>query len=63
VSQGSVALPDIPAGDTGAAAQGEALQYEVEIDFNGPLFLACFFGPVLAFQGLGLLAARAKRGG
>jgi hypothetical protein len=33
------------------------LQYEVEFDFNGPLFLACFFGPVLVFQGLGLLAS------
>jgi hypothetical protein len=33
-------------------------QYEVEFHFNGPLFLLCFFGPVLAFQGLGWLARR-----
>ena len=36
------------------------LRYEVEVHFNGPLFLACFFGPVLAFQGLGWLGARAR---
>lgn len=44
------------------AAAGEdpegVLRYEVEFKFNGPLFLACFFGPVLAFQGVGWLAAR-----
>ena len=33
-------------------------RYEVEFHFNGPLFLLCFFGPVLAFQGLGWLARR-----
>ena len=37
------------------------LQYTVELHFNGPLFLACFFGPVLLFQGIGWLAARAAR--
>ena len=43
-----------------AAPVEPGLRYEVEFDFNGPLFLACFFGPVLLFQGLGLLAARAR---
>lgn len=38
-----------------------ALQYEVEINFNGPLFLACFFAPVLVFHGIGWLVARIKR--
>ena len=38
------------------------LQTEMEIDFNGPLFLACFFGPVLVFHGIGLLSARLGRG-
>jgi len=46
--------------EPGEAKAGDQLQYEVEFDFNGPLFLACFFGPVLAFQGIGLLAARAR---
>ena len=40
---------------------GGQLQYEVEIDFNGPLFLACFFGPVLLFQGLGWLGRRGRQ--
>jgi hypothetical protein len=47
--------------EPGAAAGEQAdgtLQYEVEFHFNGPLFLAYFFGPVLAFQGIGWLAAR-----
>ena len=43
-----------------AGPEEPGLLYEVEFDFNGPLFLACFFGPVLAFQGLGLLASRAR---
>jgi len=49
------------AGNEPSEAQaGDQLRYEVEFGFNGPLFLACFFGPVLAFQGIGLLAARAR---
>ena len=44
--------------------QGDAvnsLQYDVQFHFNGPLFLACFFGPVLAAHGIGLLITRLKR--
>ena len=41
-----------------ATGPSEHLRYEVALDFNGPLFLACFFGPVLVFHGLGLLANR-----
>ncbi len=41
----------------------DVLQYQVEIRFNGPLFLACFFGPVLAFLGLGKLYERLKKDG
>lgn len=37
-----------PGGD---APQATAF-YEVLIDFNGPLFLLCFFGPVLIFLGI-----------
>jgi len=52
--------------DFNSTARGEdapqnGLQYTVEISFNGPLFLACFFGPVLVFQGIGWLAARGGR--
>jgi hypothetical protein len=35
-----------------------APQYIVELDFNGPLFLACFFIPIILFHGLGLLLNR-----
>jgi hypothetical protein len=35
-----------------------ALRYDVELKFNGPLFLACFFIPVLIFHGIGLLWRR-----
>jgi hypothetical protein len=41
----------------------DVLQYQVDIRFNGPLFLACFFGPVLAFLGLGKLYERLKKEG
>lgn len=44
--------------------QGDAinsLQYDVQFHFNGPLFLAYFFGPVLAAHGIGLLITRLKR--
>lgn len=37
------------------------LQYEVEIKFNGPFFLAVFFIPVLLFHGIGLLIARLRK--
>lgn len=40
------------------------LQYVVEFGFNGLLFLACFFVPVLAFHALGwLIALLRKRAG
>ena len=56
----SVSLENGPAADEPAliepdASQDAVLRYEVDIRFNGPLFLACFFGPVLVFQGIGLL--------
>ena len=31
------------------------LQTQVQIDFNGPLFLIYFFVPILIFHGIGLL--------
>jgi hypothetical protein len=38
-----------------------ALQYEVDFKFNGPLFLACFFVPILVFQGIGMLLGWLRR--
>jgi len=37
-----------------------SLQYKVRFHFDGPLFLACFFIPVLAFHGIGWLMSRAR---
>tara|TARA_R110002110_G_scaffold205066_5_gene416845 strand:+ start:22219 stop:22557 length:339 start_codon:yes stop_codon:yes gene_type:complete len=36
----------------------QQMQTVVELNFNGPLFLACFFIPIILFHGLGLLLAR-----
>ena len=63
----SVEEADAPPGDsTEADAEREspdaALRYGVEIGFNGPLFLAYFFTPVLIFQGVGMLWQRLRRG-
>ena len=38
------------------------LRYDVEFHFNGPLFLACFFGPILVFHGVRLLWERMRGG-
>tara|TARA_B110000503_G_scaffold5014_2_gene6650 strand:- start:2406 stop:2756 length:351 start_codon:yes stop_codon:yes gene_type:complete len=38
------------------------LETHVEIAFNGPLFLAYFFGPVLIFHAFGLLWTQLRRG-
>lgn len=42
-------------------APQEQLQYQVELKFNGPLFLLCFFGPPLAFHGLSRLSRTSKK--
>ena len=51
----------------GQEEEQAAPNYEVEIRFNGPLFLLCFFGPVLLFFGIGwggrYLQERADREG
>ncbi|MEP4146075.1 MAG: hypothetical protein ABJL54_02580 [Halioglobus sp.] len=36
------------------------LQTDVQIDFNGPLFLAYFFGPILIFHAVDRLLARLR---
>jgi len=63
----SVDEADAPPGDstgTGDSAQSPdaALRYDVQIGFNGPLFLACFFTPILVFLGIGMLWDRFRRG-
>lgn len=37
------------------------LRYDVQFHFNGPLFLAAFFTPILIFSGAGMLAERLKK--
>lgn len=37
------------------------LQTEVHIDFNGPLFLVYFFGPIIIIHATGMLLARLRR--
>ena len=37
-----------------------ALNYQVSFHFNGPLFIACFFIPILLFHGLGALWGRLR---
>lgn len=36
------------------------LQTDIKIDFNGPLFLAYFFGPILIFHAVDRLLARLR---
>jgi len=53
--------PGTPTGDLPATNVRRNLQTHVQIDFNGPLFLVYFFGPVLIFHAIGLLFARLRR--
>ena len=54
-------LESTGAGDT-AESPDAVLRYDVQIAFNGPLFLAYFFGPVVVFHGIGMLWQRYRRG-
>ena len=48
-----------PPADTAATSEPDAvLRYEVELKFNGRLFLVFFFGPILVFQAAGFLWSR-----
>jgi hypothetical protein len=56
-----------PARDSGEFFEAEEspdaeLRYEVDFAFNGPLFLAFFFAPMLVFQAAALLWQRLRRG-
>jgi hypothetical protein len=44
----------------GQDTESTKTRYEVAFRFNGPLFLLCFFGPVLAFHALALLLQRLR---
>ncbi len=56
-------VPENPSQAREFAAEDEPpLRYEVDVQFNGPLFLLCFFGPILLFQGLGWLTTRLRSG-
>ena len=44
--------------DTLETTAADELQYEVAFHFNGPLFLLCFFAPILLFHGIGHLWSR-----
>lgn len=51
----------VPAPASGALIPGPiALQQQVTFHFDGPLFLACFFGPVLVFHGIAYLLFRMR---
>ncbi len=50
------------AGDLPSPSGGRKLQTQVRIDFNGPLFLAYFFGPIMIFHAFSLLWRQLARG-
>lgn len=54
-------LNELAAADPQADISEPVMRYEVEFNFNGPLFLACFFGPILIFHGVGALFLRLRR--
>lgn len=63
----SVAEANAPPGDSAgtrdsAQSPDAAIRYDVQIAFNGPLFLACFFTPILVFQVIGMMWNRFRRG-
>lgn len=49
---------EIPSHSGREGNRQDGLQYQVELKFNGPLFLLCFFGPPLAFHGLSRLSKK-----
>ena len=64
VSVDEADAPPVNSTGTGDSAQSPdaVLRYDVQIGFNGPLFLACFFTPVLVFQVIGMVWDRFRRG-
>lgn len=52
---------DIPVETGPGSDAGTELRYEVEFNFNGPLFLAAFFIPVAILRGMGAVVARWRK--
>ena len=52
---------DTAAEESAGSNPGRTLQTHVTIDFNGPLFLALFFGPILVFHAIGMLVRQLRR--
>jgi hypothetical protein len=50
-----------PLGDIPDNSSEASYQREVSFHFKGPLFLACFFGPVLVFHGVVFVLSRFRR--
>jgi hypothetical protein len=53
--------PGVTGGDLPGVDESRSLQTHVQIDFNGPLFLVYFFGPILILQGIGMGVARLRQ--
>lgn len=53
---------DTASGDLPAEDDERGLQTNVNIAFNGPLFLAYFFVPIVIFHAVGLLWSRLRPG-
>jgi len=64
VSVAGAGAPPADSTGTGDSAQSPdaALRYDVQIAFNGPLFLAYFFTPIVVLQGIRMLWNRFRRG-
>jgi hypothetical protein len=53
-------IPELEYLGVEAESPDAVLRYDVALDFNGPLFLACFFVPVAIFHGVGILWRRVR---
>ena len=61
VGHASMALDEFESGSKEGNDQGANTRYEVDFGFNGPLFLICFFGPVIIFHALAKLIERVRK--
>lgn len=55
VGEANAAAPDQYSLAGPGKSPDAVLNYEVEFSFNGPIFLLCFFGPMLVFMACGRL--------
>ncbi len=56
----SSGLEDQGLAPSSVSGDDTGISYYVEFSFNGPLFMACFFTPVLVFHGVAWLLARLR---